>query len=126
MTFKYNNVYVTECATVAGPYEKDGPLGNKFDKTYNDLYIGEKSFESAEVRLMEESIELLLKKSKKIIKDIMYDDELIEYNAGDVVNHLSFGRGVVVGVDERFVTVAFKKEFGIKKFLRNYKGLRKE
>ena len=82
MTFKYNNVYVTECATVAGPYEKDGPLGNKFDKTYNDLYIGEKSFESAEVRLMEESIELLLKKSKKIIKDI----DLIV--AGDLLNQI--------------------------------------
>ena len=82
MTFKYNNVYVTECATVAGPCEKDGPLGNKFDKTYNDLYIGEKSFESAEVRLMEESIELLLKKSKKIIKDI----DLIV--AGDLLNQI--------------------------------------
>lgn len=82
MTFKYNNVYVNECATVAGPYEKDGPLGNKFDKTYNDLYIGEKSFESAEVRLMEESIELLLKKSKKIIKDI----DLIV--AGDLLNQI--------------------------------------
>ena len=82
MTFKYNNVYVNECATIAGPYEKDGPLGNKFDKTYNDLYIGEKSFESAEVRLMEESIELLLKKSKKIIKDI----DLIV--AGDLLNQI--------------------------------------
>ena len=34
MTFKYNNVYVNCCATVAGPFEKKGPLSNKFDKTY--------------------------------------------------------------------------------------------
>ena len=82
MTFKYNNVYINECSTVAGPYEKNGPIGNKFDKTYNDLYIGEKSFESAEVRLMEESIEILLKKSKKVNKDI---DVII---AGDLLNQI--------------------------------------
>ena len=26
MTFKYNNVYVNETATVTGPYEGKGPL----------------------------------------------------------------------------------------------------
>ena len=61
MTFKYNNVYVNCCATVAGPFEKKGPLSNKFDKTYDDFYMNEKTFEDAEVRLMEESIEILLK-----------------------------------------------------------------
>jgi len=62
----------------------------------------------------------------KIDKNLLYDDENEDYKSGDVVNHLSFGRGVVVGVDERFVTVAFNKRFGIKKFLKNYKGLIKE
>ena len=28
MTFKYNDVYVKDTATVAGPYEKKGPLKN--------------------------------------------------------------------------------------------------
>ena len=40
MTFKYNNVYVKETSTVAGPYEKKGPLKKYYDKTYNDLYFG--------------------------------------------------------------------------------------
>ena len=62
----------------------------------------------------------------RINKDIFYTDEECNYRSGDVVNHLSFGKGVVVGVDERFVTVAFNKRFGIKKFLKNYKGLIKE
>ncbi len=61
-----------------------------------------------------------------INKELLYNDSNEEYKAGDVVNHLSFGRGVVIGTDERFVTVAFNKRFGIKKFLKNYKGLRKE
>ena len=61
----------------------------------------------------------------KINKKNLYSSESEIYKVGDVVSHLSFGRGVVVGFDERFVTVAFDKRFGIKKFLNNYKGLKK-
>ncbi len=63
---------------------------------------------------------------KKQNKDILYSKEGCLYQAGDVVNHKMFGRGVVVDTDERFVTIAFKKEVGIKKFLNNYTGLTKE
>lgn len=64
MTFKYKNVYIKDTATVAGPYEKDGPLGSYFDKTYKDLYFGMDSFELAEQRSVEESIQILLKKTQ--------------------------------------------------------------
>lgn len=70
-------------------------------------------------------IESNIEEEKKINKELLYDSENEEYKSGEVVNHLSFGRGVVIGVDERFVTVAFDKRFGIKKFLKNYKGLKK-
>jgi len=72
-----------------------------------------------------EYIESNIQEEKKINKDLLYDSENEEYKSGEVVTHLSFGRGVVIGVDERFVTVAFDKRFGIKKFLKNYKGLKK-
>lgn len=72
-----------------------------------------------------EYIESNIQEEKKINKDLLYDSENEEYKSGEVVTHLSFGRGVVIGVDERFVTVAFNKRFGIKKFLKNYKGLKK-
>ena len=65
-------------------------------------------------------------KLKTFNKDKMYTNENIIYKPGEVVHHLSFGRGVVTSSDERFVTVAFNKNFGIKKFLSNYQGLRKE
>ena len=42
MTFTYNNVYVQDTATVAGPYEKQGPLKKYYDKTLKDLYYNEK------------------------------------------------------------------------------------
>lgn len=83
MTFKFNNVYVGNTATVVGPYEKEGPLGNKFDKTYDDLYNGEKSWEKAEAKLLSESVDILLKKSKKKKEEI----ELVV--AGDLLNQIT-------------------------------------
>ena len=51
MTYKYDKVYVNGFSTVAGPYEKAGPLARGFDKTYDDLYMEEKTWEQAEVKL---------------------------------------------------------------------------
>ena len=82
MTFKFNNVYIENTGCVTGPYEKKGPLGKKFDKSYDDLYINEKSFEDAEVRLLEESIEILLRKSRRSSKEI----DLIV--GGDLLNQI--------------------------------------
>lgn len=83
MTFKYDNVYIDDTSTVAGPYEAKGPLANYFDKTFDDLYNGEKSWEMAEEKTLEESIELVLKKTKKKKEDI---DLMI---AGDLMNQIT-------------------------------------
>jgi len=72
-----------------------------------------------------EYIESNIQEEKKIKKEMFYDDSNSEYKSGEIVHHLSFGKGVVIGCDERFVTVAFDKRFGVKKFLKNYKGLKK-
>ena len=45
MTIKYDNVYVLKTSTVAGKFEKEGPLKDYFDKTYKDFYINKKTFE---------------------------------------------------------------------------------
>ena len=83
MTFTYENVFVNNYSVVGGPYEKNGPLGNKMDKTYKDLYAGEKTWEQAEVRMHSDSIEILLNKSKKEANNI---DLLI---SGDLLNQVS-------------------------------------
>ena len=62
MTFTYNDVYVKDTATIAGPYEKKGPLKKYFDKTFDDLYFEEDSWEKAEIKTVEESLKLLHKK----------------------------------------------------------------
>ena len=82
MTFKYSNVYVNNYSTVVGPYEKKGPLGDKFDKYYDDFYMKEKSWEMAEAKLMSDSIQILLNKSKKSPRNI----DLIV--AGDLLNQI--------------------------------------
>ena len=54
MTFKFKNVYLNEVATVTGPFEKEGPLGKYFDKSYDDMYFGENTYEKAETKILQE------------------------------------------------------------------------
>lgn len=70
MTFKYNNVYINETSTVVGPYENKGPLSKYYDSSYDDLYFNEKTWEQAEIKLILDSTNILLKKLKKTNKDI--------------------------------------------------------
>lgn len=83
MTYEYNNVYICGYSTVTGPYEKDGPLSSGFDKCYDNLYAKEETWEQAEVRLLTDSIDILLKKIKKDKKNI---DVLI---SGDLLNQVT-------------------------------------
>ena len=82
MTFKYNNVYINDTATITGPYEANGPLSKYFDKSYNDFYFGTKTWELAEIKLIEESIDILLNKVGKTKFDI---DVLV---SGDLLNQI--------------------------------------
>ena len=84
MILNFRNVYVDNASTVCGPYEAKGPLSKNFDKKYtDDLYAREKSFEKAEIRLLEDSIKILLRKTKLTSKDI---DLVI---AGDLLNQIA-------------------------------------
>ena len=82
-------------------------------------------------RFIEEIDDQLLEKDfpeiqeKVIHKEEMYTDEDVSYNIGDVVMHTIYGRGVVVGVDKSLVTIAFSKQYGIRKLMKNHKSIRK-
>lgn len=82
MTIKFNNVYINETSLVSGPYEKDGPLTNFFDKSYHDLYFGQKTWEQAEIKMLTESVNILLNKVKRSKNEI---DLLI---GGDLLNQI--------------------------------------
>lgn len=83
MNFKYNNVYINDTATITGPYESNGPLSKYFDKSYNDLYFGTKSWELAEAKLIEESVDILLSKVDKTKFDIDV------HVSGDLLNQIT-------------------------------------
>ena len=77
MTFNYKNVYVLDTATVVGPYEKKGPLNKYYDKSYNDLYNGASTWEQAESKLLKESIEILIAKTKQKYIDLIVGGDLL-------------------------------------------------
>ena len=81
MTEKVNNVYVEETALVAGPLEKEGPLGKHFDKTY-ETYNIDKSLELSEVKMNKDVLDIILKKTNKKEQNI----DLIV--GGDLLNQL--------------------------------------
>ena len=72
MTIKFDNVYVKETSTVAGKFESEGPLSKTFDKTYNDFYMGEKSFEQGEIKMILDCVNILLDKSNLTKKCLEY------------------------------------------------------
>jgi len=99
MTIDFKNVYINYRSTVAGPYEKKGPLGNKFDKTYNDLYNNENSWEKAEVSMLKDSLDILLKKAKKKKQDI----DLVV--SGDLLNQIATSSYAVNGIPASFLGI---------------------
>ena len=100
MTYTYNNVYIKDKYTIAGMYEKDGPLGKYFDKTYNsDLYMNKSSWEKAEIGLLREAIDKLLKRQKLKNSDI---DLII---SGDLSNQIAVSNYAIRGTNIPFLGV---------------------
>ena len=83
MTFKFKDAYINETSTVTGPYEAKGPFGKYFDLCHKDLYFGEKNWEEAEVKLINESLDILIKKSNLDLNDV---DTFI---GGDLLNQIT-------------------------------------
>ncbi len=75
-----NDLYVLAAGTAAGPKESEGPLRDFIDRQFDDLYCGEKNWELAERKLMEESIDSALEKAKLTYGDIDF------FLAGDLLN----------------------------------------
>lgn len=82
MTFKYNNVYINDTSTIAGPYEAKGPLSKFYDKRYNELSFGEKTWEMAESKSIVESVNLVLAKCLKDKNDVDL------HISGDLLNQI--------------------------------------
>ena len=64
MTFNFENAYIKDTDIVVGPFEKKGPLGKCFHKSYDDFYFGTKTWEEAETKIASETIFNLVKRNK--------------------------------------------------------------
>ena len=82
-SYIFNDVYLLDKATIAGPKESKGPLNDYFDQVYNDYYCKQKTFEKAERKMLEDALYLCLKKAKLSLKDIDL------YIGGDLTNQIT-------------------------------------
>ncbi|TZE82035.1 stage V sporulation protein AD [Calorimonas adulescens] len=69
-------------ASIVGPKEGQGPLGVYFDQVLEDDMFGEKSWEKAECKMLQETIKLAIKKANLTVDDINY------VLAGDLLNQI--------------------------------------
>ncbi|MBR3614116.1 MAG: stage V sporulation protein AD [Clostridia bacterium] len=81
-------INITATASIVGPKEKAGPLHQYFDQCLEDEFWGEKSWESAESKIVKETVNMAISKSGLPAKDIDF------CFAGDLLNQCiasSFG-----------------------------------
>ncbi|GIO36080.1 stage V sporulation protein AD [Paenibacillus antibioticophila] len=73
---------IISTATVVGPFEGQGPLGDDFDVIHGDLYIGQDSWEKAEKKLLEESASLAIQHAGLTKEQIQF------FFGGDLMNQI--------------------------------------
>ena len=63
-TIKFNTPpSIVECASIVGPKEAEGPLAKYFDKTLEDEFWGEKTWEKAESKIIKETVNTVIQKA---------------------------------------------------------------
>ena len=75
-----NDIFIEESAGIAGSKEREGPLGEYFDISFNDDKLGQESWEKAESSLQTIAVNTVLKKA-----ELLPDDIDIIF-AGDLLN----------------------------------------
>lgn len=89
-----NRATILASAAVGGPREARGPLAEDFDLLHDDLLFGEKSFEKAERKLLEEACELAIKKANLRQEDIEF--MLAGYLSNQIISSTFTSRGLAI------------------------------
>ena len=80
---------IIETAAIVGPKESNGPLAKYFDKTLDDEFWGESSWEKAESKIIKETVNTAIVKSK------IAQEKIDCCFAGDLLNQcISSGFGL--------------------------------
>lgn len=88
-------------SAVGGPFEAKGTLAYEFDKLFDDIWLGQDSFEKAEKKLLEEACNLAIYSSKIKKEDINF------FISGDLMNQI-----VTSSFTARTLSIPFLGVFG--------------
>ncbi|MBS3968589.1 MAG: stage V sporulation protein AD [Clostridia bacterium] len=69
-------------AAVGGPFEANGALADDFDLLHGDMWLGQKSFEKAEKKLLEQACEIAIDKAGMKKEDVQF------FVSGDLMNQI--------------------------------------
>lgn len=77
-----NPAIIAASAAVGGPFEAKGPLAEDFDLLFDDLWLGQDSYEKAEKKLLEQACQTAIEKSG------LRQEEIQFFLAGDLLNQI--------------------------------------
>ncbi len=101
-TLQFSSVpAIASAASVVGPMEGQGPLGRHYDLVFEDALAGEKSWENAEQKMMQYSMEIALEKQSLLTSDLDF------YLAGDLLNQI-----ICANFTARFLNIPFLGLYG--------------
>ena len=72
----------------------------------------------------EDNLDILKTKDDKVDKESLIDKN-VEYVLGEKVKHDIYGIGVIVGIKDKTIDIAFSFEHGVKTFMKGHKAIRK-
>lgn len=81
-TWVFHQTKILGTGVVVGPKEKEGPLGDDFPISYDDIYIGQDTFEKAERQLLAEAAKTAITNAK------LKEDQIDLFLAGDLLNQI--------------------------------------
>lgn len=73
----------------------------------------------------EQFLETDFVENDKFIKHTNNIDDTIEYSVGNHVQHVTFGKGIIVKVESQILTIAFPHPHGIKSLIKGHKSIKK-
>ncbi len=92
---------------------------------HENINLPSRFIDEIDENLLEVDSKVINNKNDNFVIEDMYNEDDIDYNIGDTVMHTIYGKGVVVGVEKSIITIAFNKNFGIRKLMKNHKSLKK-
>lgn len=78
-----NHPVISETGVVGGPFEKNGNLADDFDKLHENLWMGQDSYEKAQRILIEDAVDIILKKTG------IKEEKIQFFLAGDLINQIT-------------------------------------